>query len=376
MNEREDIEQWLERLPECADAAGMIAELAEKTKPTMPDVPFRPHLFGRRVADVKPESVNWLWPNRIPYGKLTMLAGDPGLGKSFLTMDIAAKLSSGTAWPDDRDNCIEPGNVLILSGEDALGDTIRPRLDAAGADVTRIIVIDGTRHTEGGEGKFFSLQTDIRKLGEFIVQESAKLCIIDPVTAFLGGTDDCNNSEIRGLLGPLSNVAEETGCAILCVSHLNKNQGNRAIYRVMGSLAFTAAVRASWLLVADKEDPQRRRRLLLPHKNNLGVPIGGLAFRIEDGRLHWFDGVVDVDPDEAMDDAKTVTAKDTAKKWILDVLAGGAVESDDIFDQADAEGIARRTLMRAKAELPQVCSRKRTIDGKPKWAWWLESDEE
>ena len=336
---------------------------------------FRPHLFGRRMSDVKPETVEWLWANRIPFGKLTMIAGDPGLGKSFVTLDIAARFSRGTAWPDDRGTPIEPGTVVILSAEDGVADTIRPRLDAAGADVSRITVIDGAKQTQDADGMFFSLQTDIRKLGDFIVQESAKLCIIDPITAFLGDSDDCSNGAIRGLLGPLSSIAEETGCAILCVSHLNKNQASRVIYRVMGSLAFTAAVRASWLVVADRQDEQGRRRLLLPHKNNLGVPIGGLAFKIEAGCVHWFDGSVDIDTDEAMGDGPTTTARDDAKAWLLELLTGGAMESEDIFEQAKAEGISKRTLMRAKSGLPQVRARKRNIDGETRWAWYLKTEE-
>jgi putative DNA primase/helicase len=249
-------------------------------QPVQPDDPQDEALGPRPVtvclANVQPEPLHWLWPGRIPLGKLTLIAGDPGLGKSFVTLDVAARVSSGTPWPDLPDEETASGSVILLSAEDDLADTIRPRLDAAGADAARVVALKGVLLPESAGVTHFSLAMDIPQLEEVILQvEDVRLVVIDPVTAYLGRADGHKNAEIRGLLAPLAELASAHRVSVVCVTHLNKAAGTKALYRAMGSLAFAAAARAVWLVTRDKDDPARR--LMLPAKMNLAPEVTGLA---------------------------------------------------------------------------------------------------
>lgn len=205
--------------------------------------PAHDGLIIRRVSDVPMEKISWLWPGRIARGKLTVIAGHPGLGKSQVTAWMAATVSTGRPWPGS-DQRAEQGNVLILNAEDAVADTIRPRLLAAGADDERVYVIDAVRTNSDGKERTFSLETDLEHLERAIVEiGGAALIIIDPITAYLGKTDGHSNSEVRGVLAPLSALAERKNAAVIGVSHLSKGGGNEALMRVLGSVAFVAAAR-------------------------------------------------------------------------------------------------------------------------------------
>lgn len=289
-----------------------------------------------RLSEVASEPVSWLWPGRIALGKLTLVAGDPGLGKSFVTLDVAARVSTGAPWPDRPGERREPGGVVLLSAEDGIADTIRPRLDAAGADVERIVALEAVRivDADGRESaRAFDLTCDLPAL-EAAIREvgDCRLVVIDPVTAYLGGVDSHKNAEIRGLLAPLAELAARYGVAVVAVTHLNKSGGGPAIYRAMGSLAFTAAARAAWAVSKDKDDPARR--LVLPIKNNLAPDAGGLAYRIE-GRgagdcpvVAWEPDAVNVSADDALTaDARQAGAGtgalEEATEWLRDFLAGG-----------------------------------------------------
>jgi len=196
---------------------------------------------------VKPEPIRWLWPGRVPLGKLTLIVGDPGLGKSFLTLDLAARVSAGEPWPDAPGAENTPGAVVLLSAEDDLADTIRPRLDAAGADVERVAALS-----------ISSLQRDLPDLEKAMHDApGVRLVVIDPITAYLAGTDSHKNADVRSLLAPLAELAARHRVAVVAVSHLNKHVGGSALYRAQGSLAFTAAARAVWLVAKDKADVGR-----------------------------------------------------------------------------------------------------------------------
>lgn len=319
---------------------------------------FRPHILSVTMSDVEPENVTWLWPDRFPHGKLTLIVGDPGLGKSFLATDVAARLSSGTPWPDRQDEPVEPGNVIILSAEDDLADTIRPRLDAAGADPSRIHAVIGVKRVSDGGRCYFSLDADLTALEEHIVRMDARLVILDPITAFLGSRADGNsNTDIRAILGPLSDLAAKHLCAILAVSHLNKQHGGRAMYRTMGSLAFTAAARSAWLIAKDKHD--ERRRLMLSIKNNLVEDPKGIAFQIEGGCLHWFPEPIDIDADSVLanDDAGERTERNAAADWLTELLARGPMPVKDIRGAAEADCHKWRTVERAKQAIGVRASR-------------------
>jgi len=172
-------------------------------------------------ADIASKQLHWLWPGRIPLGKLTLLIGDPGLGKSLLTADIASRVSRGTSFPDGA--VCESGSVIFLSAEDDAADTIRPRLDVAGADVFRVHTLDAVRvQLSGGSvtEKAFNLETDCTHLESALSQHpDVRLIVIDPLSAYLGGTDSHSNAEIRGLLSPLAALAARCEVAVLAVTH-------------------------------------------------------------------------------------------------------------------------------------------------------------
>jgi putative DNA primase/helicase len=236
-----------------------------------------------RVADVPKVDVAWLWPGRIALGKVTLLAGDPGLGKSFVTLDIAARVSRGAQWPGQctplapREAILlaereehTPASVVLLSAEDDVADTIRPRLEAHAADCERIHVVRSVaaRDADSSYRRSFDLSRDLSHLESLFDRlPDCRLLVIDPVSAYLGRNIENTNSEVRGLLGPLAALAAERNLAVLAVTHLRKEEG-AAMYRTMGSMAFIAAARAAWIVCKDKDDP--RRRLLLPVKKQPG----------------------------------------------------------------------------------------------------------
>ncbi len=258
------------------------------------------HLVTRPLSDVEPEAVAWLWPSRIPLGKLTLLAGDPGLGKSKITYEVVARVTTGRNWPDGAHGG-EPGRVVVLNCEDGAGDTMRPALDAAGADVAGVEIVDGV--TGGGPLDMFSLAEHVPLLEQKILELGrVRLVVIDPVSAYLGrDVDDAVNADLRRVLAPLMAMGERHGVAVLLVHHLNKSPNLKAIYRVTGSIGYIGAVRSAWLLAADEDDP--KRRLLLPIKASLCPMPSGLGFTIYTaangcGALAWEASPVTTTADE------------------------------------------------------------------------------
>lgn len=180
-----------------------------------------------RLADVEPEPVRWLWPGRIPIGMLTLIAGDPGVGKSFLTCALAAAVSTGGGWPDEPDDRRRPASVVIMNAEDTLANTIRPRLDAAGADVRRIHSLTTVRRRDGTLAGF-RLGADLPRLEEALdTLEDVQLLVVDPVSAYLGGQDEHKNAEVREILTPLQQLAERRGVAVVLITHMNKGSGGK-----------------------------------------------------------------------------------------------------------------------------------------------------
>jgi hypothetical protein len=319
---------------------------------------------------------NWLWPGRIPLGKVTLLVGDPGVGKSLLALDVAARLSSGQPWPDVSQPARLPTNVLLLSAEDDLADTIRPRLEAMGADCSRITAMPpgwtpdaywsppemqslDTRplHERPPKPLPFDLRRHLDHLHSLIRDmRGCRLVIIDPITAFLGGNVENANSEIRRLLQSLADLARVRQTAIVAISHLRKQSG-AAIHRTAGCLAFVAAARAAWLVAKDPSDASRR--LMLPLKNNLLAAAAPLAFTIASGGqddqplVRWSqDDSVPLTADEALRPEKLLMGRpaderDEAAAWLEHALAEGAKPMAQIEEQAVAYGFRATTLRRA-----------------------------
>jgi hypothetical protein len=312
------------------------------------------------LASVERRPVDWLWPGKIAVGKLSMLVGDPGLGKSLVTMDLAARVSCGGALPDDPDQKFRSGGVVIVSAEVDLHDTIGPRLDAAGADSTRVNAIT-TIKLPNGRLDLFSLRY-IAALEHAITQTAdCRLVILDPISAFLGDIDSHKNSEVRALLAELAEVAMRKMVAIIVVSHLNKSAGP-AIYRTTGSLAFPAASRAAFAVVKDPDDPTGQRRLLLPIKINNGPDQAGLEFVITadaDGTplIAWDPTPVAVDIQRVFgatfnpEGRESRSTLEAAMDWLHGLLANGPLRAKEAYDRAKDERIAERTLERAKREL-------------------------
>lgn len=327
------------------------------------------------MHEVTPKPVTWLWPGRIAQGKLALVQGDPGLGKSMLTADLAARVSAGIPWPDREDEPNAPGGVVMLSAEDDPEDMIAPRLVAADADRSRIALLRGVHQVESSGSpsqRGVDLTRDLPAVRRAIeAVGDCRLVIVDPVLAYLGRADTNKSSDIRQVLTPLSALAQEFGVAILAVTHLNKNAGGSALYRGLGSVTFTAAARTVWGVVKDKDDSERR--LFLPVKSNLAADVGGLAYTIvsvgEVARVRWERDPVDMTMDDAMEgsaDAPT-RPRDRAQEWLSDTLANGPMPVTQLKELAAAAGIHERTLERAKSELGA-----RAVKSGTAWEWQLE----
>jgi hypothetical protein len=362
---------------------GLTNEESRKDQSRWAKVPDSGTVITRRLSDIESRPVSWLWQGRIPRGKLTIIAGNPGLGKSQITASIAAVVTSGGQWPVDRTRCAS-GNVLFLTAEDDAADTLRPRLEAAGANLTRVHIIEGVTAGYTGDGarrdRVFSLEQDLSLAEKLSEIGGVSALIIDPISAYLGSTDSHVNAEVRGLLTPLSELAAKHDVALIGVSHLNKAGAAEAMMRVSGSLAFIAAARAAYLVARDPDD--KTRRLLLPLKNNLAPDAAGLAYRIESvsveskagtlqtSRVLWDAESVTVTADEVMQSStpQKTSALAEAKEWLEHSLGGGPMPATEVFELADAVGISRKTLRRAREELG-IGTQKMSMKGG--WNWNL-----
>jgi len=369
-------------------AAQSAAELDRIIMRTGPGLAHKPAQFDdvsgvvyRCMTDVKAQPVRWLWPGRIARGKVTLIAGHPGLGKSQVTVNLAAIVSTGGTFPVDGKHC-ERGSVVILSGEDDAGDTIRPRLEAAGADLSRCYILDAVREeTSTGETntRAPNLSADLSRFAALLAKlGDVVLLIIDPITAYLGATDSHKNAEIRALLTALAELAARHGVAVVAVSHLTKGAGNEALMRVQGSVGFAAAARAVWGVARDKDNPARR--LFLPLKNNLGTDQAGFAFvvepvclpnGIETSRIVWEGAPVTVSAEEAFApdlDHEERSAVEEAKAFLMGLLADGPVSAKQVRSDAEGAGHAWPTIRRAQKALGIEATKDGMRGG---WIWRL-----
>ena len=340
--------------------------------------PERPR--GILLSDVEKEEVVWLWEGRIPRGKITVLDGDPGLGKSAFTTDLSARVSVGRPFPDGSE-CPE-GGVVLMNAEDGLADTIRPRLDAAGGDPSKVLALAEIPDEANPEqDRVLSLPEDLGVLEQGIGRVGAVLVVIDPLMAFLGGdTNAHKDQDVRRALASLKSLAERTGVAVVLVRHLNKGGGGNPIYRGGGSIGIIGAARAGLIVASDPNDPEERRRVLAGSKNNLAEMAGSVAFRVttaQNGaaRVEWL-GETDLGARDLVKvplDDEEKSALDEAVDFLRDELDSGghAMSAKQIEKDAKDAGISQRTLHRAKAHL-RIRS-KREMDGF--WSWNLPDDD-
>jgi putative DNA primase/helicase len=310
-------------------------------------------LITSRASEVRPEKIAWIWPNRIARGKHTTIAGDPGTGKSQVMISIIAAVTNGGKLPCDEGNA-SLGSVIILAAEDGVADTIVPRLLGAGADLKRVHIVTAV-HAENGT-RTFNLQADLDMLEQKIaaVGDVCLVCI-DPISSYLGKVDSHKNAELRGVLEPVGRMAEDARVGILSVTHFSKGgagASTKALYRFIGSIAFTAAPRAAFVVVEDPED--KGRRLLLHGKNNLARPAQGLAFRLAQALVGndrdiiasyvvWDSQPVSTTADEALGVGRKseLTATGDATDFLRIVLADGPVAVPNIEENARGAGYLR-----------------------------------
>ena len=314
-----------------------------------------------RMSDVELTPVEWLWKPYLPFGKLSVLQGNPGEGKTYFAMHLAAACTNGKLLPNIEH--MEPFNVIYQTAEDGLGDTVKPRLIEAGADLDRVLVIDDSD---------VQLTLSDERIEKAIVENNARLVIIDPIQAYLGADVDMNRAnEVRPIFMRLGQVAQRTGCAILLIGHLNKAAGMQSLQRGLGSIDIAAAVRSVMFIGKLKHDPTMR--ILTHEKSSLAPPGASLAFSLGDeGGFRWV-GEYDITADEMLSgiEPQRETKTQQAKDLICALLAGGKqVLSEDIDKAALERGIPGRTVRDAKRELGDALKSK-IVEGRKK-VFWME----
>ena len=314
-----------------------------------------------RMSDVELTPVDWLWKPYLPFGKLSVLQGNPGEGKTYFAMHLAAACTNGKLLPNMER--MEPFNVIYQTAEDGLGDTVKPRLIEAGADLDRVLVIDDSD---------VQLTLSDERIEKAIIENNARLVIIDPIQAYLGADVDMNRAnEVRPIFMRLGQVAQRTGCAILLIGHLNKAAGMQSLQRGLGSIDIAAAVRSVMFIGKLKHDPTMR--ILTHEKSSLAPPGVSLAFSLGDeGGFRWV-GEYDITADEMLSgiEPQRETKTQQAKDLICALLAGGKqVLSEDIDKAALERGIPGRTVRDAKRELGDALKSK-IVEGRKK-VFWME----
>jgi len=314
-----------------------------------------------RMSDVELTPVEWLWKPYLPFGKLSVLQGNPGEGKTYFAMHLAAACTNGKLLPNMER--VEPFNVIYQTAEDGLGDTVKPRLIEAGADLDRVLVIDDSD---------VQLTLSDERIEKAIIENNARLVIIDPIQAYLGADVDMNRAnEVRPIFMRLGQVAQRTGCAILLIGHLNKAAGMQSLQRGLGSIDIAAAVRSVMFIGKLKHDPTMR--ILTHEKSSLAPPGVSLAFSLGDeGGFRWV-GEYDITADEMLSgiEPQRETKTQQAKDLICALLAEGKqVLSEDIDKAALERGIPGRTVRDAKRELGDALKSK-IVEGRKK-VFWME----
>jgi AAA domain-containing protein len=343
-----------------------VAEIIPLTETRQPRL-------GIRLSTVERERVEWLWDHRIPLGKITLIDGDPGLGKSLVSVDIAARITRGRRMPDGSPGF--EGDVVMMSAEDGLGDTIRPRLELAGANLDRVTSLATLPAAEGQE-RVAVLPDDLPQIIAVVQETAAVLVIIDPLMAFLSSRINAHrDQDIRRALAPLALAANKYRFAVLIIRHLNKSSTTtNPLYRGGGSIGIGGAARSAMVVAEDPDNHDRR--ILAPTKSNLGPRTTSLAYRIEaeddTPRVVW-DGTSEHVAETLLTQtsAEERSQRTIAKDFLRETLADGSMDSAKIYGLAENLDLKRNTVWRAKKELGIRARKTGFASG---WAWELPSD--
>ena len=309
-----------------------------------------PNLKLINMEQVEVEKIDWLLYPFIPFGKVTIVQGDPGEGKTTMVLQIIAKLTKGEAvLPSGSDEPaleektmdLEPVNVIYQTAEDGLGDTIKPRLLSAGADCSRVMVIDDNDQ---------ALTMMDARLEEAIIKTKARLVVLDPIQGFLGAAVDMHRAnEIRPLMKRIAVLAEKYHCAIILIGHMNKNSNGKSSYRGLGSIDFQAAARSVLIVGRIKDEPEIR--VVCHVKSSLAPEGKSIAFRLDkDTGFEWI-GEYDISADDLLSGDNRGQKIHVAKEFLQEVLASGSVAQTKVAEEAESRGIKKKTLWNAKKEL-------------------------
>lgn len=310
---------------------------------------IEPNLKLINMEQVEVEKIDWLLYPFIPFGKVTIVQGDPGEGKTTMVLQIIAKLTKGEAiLPVDKNTEIkekitaaEPVNVIYQTAEDGLGDTIKPRLLAAGADCSRVLVIDDNEQ---------ALTMMDARLEEAIIQTKARLVVLDPIQGFLGADVDMHRAnEIRPLMKRMAVLAEKHHCAIVLIGHMNKNSNGKSSYRGLGSIDFQAAARSVLIVGRVKDDPEIR--VVCHVKSSLAPEGKSIAFRLDKKNGFKWIGEYDISADDLLSGDNRGRKGREAKEFLIEILSDGAMEQAKIAEEAEHRGIKSKTMWNAKKEL-------------------------
>jgi len=334
-----------------------------------------------RLADVTAERIDWLWDGYFPLGKVVTLDGDPGVGKSTVSLDIGARTSTGSPMPDGSAGV--NGTVLILSAEDGLADTIRPRLDAAGADPASVITITEMVYatSDGQQSRPVTIPGDLPAIERIIAERGVRLVIVDVLMAYLSADVNAHrDQDIRRALHVLASLAERTRCCVIVLRHLNKSGGGNAIYRGGGSIGIIGAARAGFMCGRDPDDETGQLRVFASIKMNIAVEPPALAYKLvpDDlhgcGRIEWLGqsehraGDLLAEPSKYEEN----TGREDARDWLRSLLCDGPVKATDVYKAADAAGFSKDQAKRAKKKLRALAA-KAGMDGP--WYWALPEHE-
>lgn len=301
------------------------------------------------MQDIEVEQVEWLLYPFIPYGKVTIIQGDPGEGKTTIMLQIIAKLTKGELiFTGSKENEItdlkqeiQPVNVIYQTAEDGLGDTIKPRLLSAGADCSKVLVIDDSK---------YPLTITDNRLEKAIIQTGARLVVLDPIQGFLGADVDMHRAnEIRPIMKHISMLAEKYHCAVILIGHMNKNSNGKSSYRGLGSIDFQAAARSVLIVGRVKNEPEIR--VVCHIKSSLAPEGKSIAFRLDKNKGFEWIGEYDVSADDLLSGNSRGQKISEAKEFLKDILESGAMTQKEISEEAENQGIKSKTLWNAKTEL-------------------------